>query len=331
MPSLSSILSFAAIISTGFAQLLADGTYIQYGAINANLMWQASGKLSKGRCPFPVKISDCYISTLGASGNLQSTTKPTRTRERREVGMYDSLKSRSILAAMSPAEQRAIADDEDLISYFDAFPEQAVVVDPTRLQKRQVAFCSTTTTGPTTTATGTVGPPTATSTPPPPSPRQRNEFLTWPGAAAGTTWKYTWKTYQSRSTGTTANFFHAWQILRRDACGGPVITLDYTNGQVRINDYARNCLSCAQPLAADVSYWFGKTISHTIQITYGISGSFSYSAYSDTNLRRPLITYQATGDMGSSASLKYGNYRAAVSGIKEAIVYVGDLVQTQLS
>jgi len=34
---------------------------------------------------------------------------------------------------MSPAEQRAIADDEDLVSYFDAFPEQAVVVDPTRL------------------------------------------------------------------------------------------------------------------------------------------------------------------------------------------------------
>jgi len=45
----------------------------------------------------------------------------------------------------------------------------------------------------------------------------------------------------------------AIRILRRDACGGPVITLDYTNGQVRINDYARNCLSCAQPLAADVS------------------------------------------------------------------------------
>jgi len=62
MPSLASILSFAAIISTGFAQLLADGTYIQYGAINPNLMWQASGQLSKGRCPFTVKISDCYIS-----------------------------------------------------------------------------------------------------------------------------------------------------------------------------------------------------------------------------------------------------------------------------
>jgi len=78
-------------------------------------------------------------------------------------------------------------------------------------------------------------------------------------------------------------------------------------------------------------YWFGKTISHTIQVTYGISGSFSYSAYSDGNLRRPLITYQATGDMGSSASLKYGNYRAAVSGISEATAYVGDLVQTRLS
>jgi len=133
---------------------------------------------------------------------------------------------------MSPAERRAIADDEDLISYFDAFPEQAVVADATGLvsfhilhfsktfadtpsrsqQKRQVATCSTKPVPTATaTATGTKPPPTATSTPPPPSPRQRNEFLTWPGAAAGTTWKYTWKSYQTRSSSTTPNFFHAWQ------------------------------------------------------------------------------------------------------------------------
>jgi hypothetical protein len=79
------------------------------------------------------------------------------------------------------------------------------------------------------------------------------------------------------------------------------------------------------------SYWFGKTISHTMTITYGLSGSISYAAYSDTNLRRPLITYSAKGDMGSSASLKFGNYRAAVSGISAATAYVGDLVSTRLS
>ncbi|GAA6062629.1 hypothetical protein JCM10212_000291 [Sporobolomyces blumeae] len=322
------------------AQQLADGTYLQSGSINPNLMWQASGVLSKGRCPIDVKISDCYVSQLASSGNLQSTTKPPTRIRRDGLAAYDPANSRHILAAMSDDERRAIADDDDLDSYFRAFPEQQAdrygYVYGGRLGKRQVATCSTkpvpTSTQTSSTATGTTSPgPTTTPTPPPPSPRQRNEFLTWPGAPAGSTWKYTWKSYQSRSTSTTSNFFHAWQILRRDACGGPVVTLDYTDGQVRIQDFARNCFTCAQPLSPDVQYWFGRTISHTLTITYGLSGSMSYAAYSDSNLRRPLITYSATGDMGSSASLKYGNYRAVVSGISAATAYVGDLTQTRLS
>ncbi|GAA5946341.1 hypothetical protein JCM3765_000203 [Sporobolomyces pararoseus] len=325
-----SLVALSLLSLSTFAQQLADGTYFQSGSISSSLMWQASGPLSRGRCPVAVKISDCYISQLGAGGNLQSTTKPA-TREKREVVNFNATRATRVWAAMSPAEQRAAANDEDLESYFQAFPEQAPS-RVNRLGKRQVQTCSTDV-PPTSTATasGTSSVPTSTPTPKPPSPRQRNEFLTWPGAPAGSTWKYTWKSYQSTGTSTTNNFFHSWQILRRDACGGPVVTLDYQNGQVRIQDYVRGCYTCAQPLAADVSYWFGKTISHQLTITYGLSGSLSYSAYSDSNLRRPLITYQAKGDMGASASLKYGNYRAAVAGITAATAYVGDLTSTRIS
>ncbi|GAA6005151.1 hypothetical protein JCM11491_002595 [Sporobolomyces phaffii] len=319
--------------SLAVAQQLADGSYFQSGSINSNLMWQASGPLSRGRCPIGAKISTCYVSQLGATGNLQSTTKPPAMGRRALAAYNSTTQGDRVWAAMSPAAQRAATDDDDLVSYFQAFPEQAPA-NMNRLGKRQVATCSTdvpptstTSAGPTSTTSGS---PT-TPTPKPPSPRQRNEFLTWPGAPAGSTWRYTWKSYQAPNTSTTASFFHAWQILRRDACGGPVITLDYQNGEVRIEDFVRGCFTCAQPLAAGVKYWFGKTISHTLTITYGLSGSMTYAAFSDTNLRRPLVTYSATGDMGSSASLKFGNYRAYVSGISSATAYVGDLVATRVS
>ncbi|GAA5936179.1 uncharacterized protein JCM15063_002735 [Sporobolomyces koalae] len=357
LSSLSSVLFF----SCAAGQQLADGTYFQSGSINPNLMWQASGTLSHGRCPFAVKISDCYTSNLGAVGNLQSATNPA-SRYRRDLSAYNPAKGDKIWAAMSLAERRAASNDDDLESYFQAFPDQApaqvnrlasrrtfllaaTLADslllPCLKGKRQVATCSTRVTSSSTTSSGstpttsatttTTAAPTVTPKPDPPIPRQRNELLTWPGARAGTTWKYTWKSYQSLNTGTTSLFFHAWQILRRDACGGPVITLDYTNGEVRIQDFVRGCYSCVQPLAAGIHYWFGKTISHTLTITYGLSGSMTYTAYSDSNLRRPLLTYSAKGDMGSSTSLKFGNYRGYSNELTNATAYIGDLVSTQLS
>ncbi|GAA5909609.1 uncharacterized protein JCM6883_004569 [Sporobolomyces salmoneus] len=278
--------------------------------------------------------SDYAPLDTGDSGNLESTTKPASTKARRDVVVFNSTQSDQAWSARRAAEERVAANDEDLDSYFEAFPEQASM-SVSHLVKRQDST-NTTDTLPTSTSTATstasttIDPtPTPTRTP---SPRQRNEFLTWPGAPAGSTWRYTWKSFQSTSTSTTPQFFHAWQILRRDASGGPVLTLGYQNGQVRISDSVRGCSVCAQPFpAAGVAYWFGKTISHTLTITYGLNGSATYSAYSDTNLRRPLITYEAQGDMGSSASLKYGNYRAVVNGISAATAYVGDLVSTRLS
>jgi len=55
-------LALLSLAPLSTAQQLADGTYFQTGSINANLMWQASGPLSRGRCPINVKITDCYVS-----------------------------------------------------------------------------------------------------------------------------------------------------------------------------------------------------------------------------------------------------------------------------
>ncbi|GAA5890591.1 hypothetical protein JCM5296_004307 [Sporobolomyces johnsonii] len=341
----TALVAFAAAIRPATAQQLANGQYFQAGAISSTWMWQASGILSHGRCPFSVSISDCYISNLNATGNLQSTTQANSTtaasNERR------AFSDRSFtLAAMSAPARKAVLDDDDLDAYFEAFPEQAPYRYPSftdlpPLQSKRdvvrnssstttVALTTTVvpTTTTTTTTTTTSAAPSATTTAA--TLRQRNEILSWPGALANTTWQYSWKSFQSRGTSTNPYFFHSWQILRRDAGGGPVVTLDYVQGIVAIQDTVRGCLRCAEPLAPGVAYWFGKTITHYLEITYGLNGSIAYEAFSETNLRRPLISYTATGDMGSSASLKFGNYRRYVVGQSSALAYVGDFTQQRL-
>jgi len=238
------------------------------------------------------------------------------------------------------AESRALLDDEDLDAYFEAFPEQLPYrfpdyatyqggSGPSFKAKRQVQGCgtppsstsalpsSTTTSAPSTTTTAEV------------SPRQRNELFTWPGAVAGQTWRYTWKTYQA-TTSTNYNFHHAWQILRRNGCGGAVITLDYLNGQVVIVDAVRDCKPCVT-FKKGIDAWFNKEVKHDMLITYGLNGSINYKAYTSDSVRIPAIYYRATGDMGSSASLKIGNYRRFVDGQLASSNYIGDFVQTRIS
>lgn len=65
------------------------------------------------------------ISQLGASGNLESTTKPASTKARRDVVVFNSTQSDQAWSARRAAEERVAANDEDLDSYFEAFPEQA--------------------------------------------------------------------------------------------------------------------------------------------------------------------------------------------------------------
>ncbi|GAA5976596.1 hypothetical protein JCM11641_001351 [Rhodosporidiobolus odoratus] len=365
------LVSLALLVDSALAQQLANGNYLQTGTISSTFRWQASGVLSKGRCPISVRasIQDCYISHLDATGNLQETTQAQYLAaiSASSAGTADGAKASgafgvasvgSRTSAARTAEQRALLDDEDLDAYFEAFPEQeqyryeALTRTSTFgsfKAKRQVATCdsdsnstSTSTTatvtvtstrtlqnGSTRTVTSTTAVPTTTEVV---SSRQRNEFLSWPGAVAGTTWKYTWKSYQARGVSTNFNFFHAWQILRRDGCGGPVVTLDYLDGQVVVQDLIVGCKQCAGFNKNFANYWLGWTISHDLTVTYGLNGSISYKAFVGNNLRVPGISYTSTvRDMGSSASIKFGNYRKFVEGQTAATAYVGDFTQTQIS
>lgn len=255
---------------------------------------------------------------------LQSTTGATRKRD------WD-------------AEADAAMYDDHTDSYFEAFPEQldAIHADVMKrsshegleLYKRQVASCTPATSTPTNeTSTGN-----STTVP---VLRQRIEMFSWPGVPAGETWTYNWKSYQAPGINTTSQFFHSWQLLRRDGCSGPVIASDLqtdSNGTpaFSIADYitARRCTGAnggcpSIPMSAIV----GKTMAHTVTVTFGLSGSFNYQLVDAADATAtPLMTYSATGDMGASGSLKFGNYRRAVAGISEVDTYVGDYSAVRLS
>jgi len=190
-------------------------------------------------------------------------------------------------------------------------------------------FVTTTTILSTTTITSVIP---ATTTPT--SPRQRTEMLSWPGAAANETWYYSWKSYQDAATGSGNSFFHTWQLLRRDYCGGPVITFDLVQGQAQINDYvaARACsINKGDCPSVPASQLLGKTLRHTVIVRYGLQGTFEYSVRDVANADTALLTYSAEGDMGASGSIKFGNYRAVVKGNTAAQAYLGDYLATQLS
>ncbi|KAM0751948.1 hypothetical protein T439DRAFT_325130 [Meredithblackwellia eburnea MCA 4105] len=269
---------------------LADGSYYQSGSISAIFRWQSSGQLYSGGCLPKYRIKQYET----AAGMLESTTKPARLLTR----------------SMDPEDLAAMYDD-DLDSYFEAFPEQL----PSELSKRQV-----------TSNCGGGGTGTGNGTTSPPAPRQRIEFLSWPGAVAGTTYTYQWSTYLVNGVVTTNHFFHMWQILRRDACGGPVITLDAKGGKAVISDLVRGCVECT---SIPISQWVGKTVRHVMTVTFGINGAINYRAYDILKPQSSLLTYQATGDMGSSTSIKFGMYRAVYPGNSDARSFVGDYVQTK--
>ncbi|GAA5921539.1 hypothetical protein JCM3775_003095 [Rhodotorula graminis] len=340
-------------VSALTAAYLADGNYYQSGSISNTFRWQASGPLAANRCPRAIVglrwPGSCYTSSLGATGNLQTTTQQqylaavaasssSAAAARKYVALAAS-PSQDPTDSRSEAELRALQDDEDLDAYFEAFPEQEPyrfpnyasfqVGSPSFKAKRQVNGC-----GPPPPST-TVAPPSSTTTSAPSTtttaavtPRQRNELFTWPGAVAGQTWRYTWKSWQA-TTSTNFNFHHAWQILRRDGCGGAVITLDYLNGQVVITDTVRDCKPCAT-FSQGIDAWFNKEITHEMTITYGLSGSIMYTAYVKGSAK-PAIAYRAQGDMGSSASLKIGNYRRSTSGQQASTAYIGAFTQTRLA
>lgn len=233
--------------------------------------------------------------------------------------------------------------DDHTDAYFEAFPEQLEAIhsdvvkrsshEGLELYKRQVASCTPVVTTPTNSST----PGNTTVVP---TLRQRIEMFSWPGVPAGQTWTYNWKSYQSPDTNTTSQFFHSWQLLRRDGCSGPVIGSDLQTGPdgvpaFSIADYvtSRRCTGAngACP-TIPLSTIVGKTVAHTVTVTYGLSGSFNYKVVDAADpTGTALMTYQATGDMGASGSIKFGNYRRYVAGISEVDTYVGDYSATRLS
>jgi len=69
-------------------------------------------------------------------------------------------------------------------------------------------------------------------------------------------------------------------------------------------------------------------------ITYGLNGSINYKAYVPGYSPRasvPAVYYRATGDMGSSASLKIGNYRRSTAGQQASTAYIGAFNATRLA
>ncbi|KAK4053525.1 hypothetical protein OIV83_001693 [Microbotryomycetes sp. JL201] len=175
----------------------------------------------------------------------------------------------------------------------------------------------------TSTATG-VPSPTSTKT-----PRQRIEMLSWPPASAGTTFNYQWKSHLASPATSGYQFFHVMQLLRRVDGGAYVIALSIKNGQVYIDDIARDCGLGSCP-SIPLSTILDRTLQHNATVTWGTTnGSFDYTI-SDALTKVPILTYTAKGYMGDQGSLKYGVYRAYVPGLSDLNNYVGDHVATQL-
>ncbi|KAM0791450.1 hypothetical protein ACM66B_005905 [Microbotryomycetes sp. NB124-2] len=307
--------------------VLNDGTALRSGQISSTLRWQASGDLYEGGCNKAFQIKNCYTLRVGGPGtNLVSTTPAPSSRSRTfETAPDDDV------------DLAAAAEDDDVELYARAFPQHdfAAVGAENLLEKRQVVL----------NCTGGGG--NGTEPPKPPSPRQRIEFLSWPGALAGETWQYKWRTRQS-TTSSSSKFYHIWQILcvsdrhpdfmphdginvalclqttrclRRSSRHARLTQL--LNNNIVIRDNVRKCPSsgCASIPAKS---WFGKTIEHSVTIKFGVEGTLEYVA-TDALLpgSAPLIAYSASGDMGHKTSLKSGIYRASHDGLQPSEMFLG--------
>ncbi|GAA6011956.1 hypothetical protein JCM11491_000116 [Sporobolomyces phaffii] len=345
--------------STNF-HVLADGTSYQSGDITANLRWQSSGLLSAG-CSESIGIEDCYTMSLSATGDLETRSRAATLARRRRSTDAGGGASSIDRGDTNEWETFAAHDDSDLEAY--AAPWNALEAmywsnalgpsSSTRLlggrdsdlRKRQdVKKCDSGTGGG---GSGNNGNGTSTSTPP--APRQRIELFSWPGARAGETWSFTWKSHQG-ATSITSKFFHTWQLLRRDCGGGPIVTLDLKGGKAVVSDSTRGCIDCASIDATQVralSVFVARTIEHHLEVTFGVAGSIDYKAFDVTPTssrdsggvlspataaaaaglnvaRAPVLTYSAYGDLGDQASLKFGQYRAVTPGLRDVTSFVGD-------
>lgn len=153
------------------------------------------------------------------------------------------------------------------------------------------------------------------------SPRQRIELLSWAPAPAGSKWSYSWKSHLGPNVKAGNTFFHIFQLLRRVDDGGAVVTLSLKNGYAIINDVERGCTNCTSVAMSKIS---GRTIRHYLDVTYGTNGTLSYKIVDVSKPGSVLLQYNATGEMGSQSSVKFGAYRAVYYGMSSVTNYVGD-------
>ncbi|ORY72393.1 hypothetical protein BCR35DRAFT_307668 [Leucosporidium creatinivorum] len=282
----------APSLSSRATVLLADGSKMASGQITPTLLWQSSGQFSTGACPGSVRISQCYTMGLSAS--------PTGNLATRSFGHHYHFDNTT-----DPLEFTPILEQEE---------------EDSDLSSRGVSHALLPRAVATNTTTNSTIPITNTTVLIVPSPRQRIEMLSWPPAPAGTSWKYGWRSMLNRGAGSGKTFFHLMQLLRRDASGGAVITLDAKLGNVGIYDAVRGCSNCVSlPMASII----GRTLEHNVTVTYGLNGTFTYQMR-DVVLNTTLLSYTAVGDMGAQGSIKYGAYRATYAGMSSITNFVGD-------
>ncbi|KAF5375908.1 hypothetical protein D9615_008163 [Tricholomella constricta] len=166
--------------------------------------------------------------------------------------------------------------------------------------------------------------PTAHLNPGAATPRQRIEFLS-PGAADGVTQKFKWRYYLSSTVGTSSKFFHLMQLFSRGD-GSPIITLDAVNGQIKIKDYKRDCVTTGCP-SIPLASFTDRTTVHFVTVTYGPNGRMDYVVKDAADQSKMLLRYTVTGQMGSqSTSIKFGAYKATFEGMSAVNAAVGDFV-----
>lgn len=195
------------------------------GRINTKFYWQASGVLVHNGCADEVDIDDCFMTYLNSDGMWEETLEPARR-----------------------LRERAAADDIDEVGGDYTATATASAS----------AEMSTITPAPTVTITEVVASATITVTS---SMRQRTELYSWPAAAAGTRWHYTWRSFQDSATTVGYQFFHQWQLFSRES-DGPIMALNLQHGEASIYDYQRDCNlgddGC--PAGVAIADFLGKTM-----------------------------------------------------------------------
>ncbi|GAA5863520.1 hypothetical protein JCM3774_006510 [Rhodotorula dairenensis] len=156
--------------------------------------------------------------------------------------------------------------------------------------------------------------------------RQRTEILSWPPAAGGEIWSYTWKFHLHPDLPSSSKFFHLTQLFSREASGF-VVALGLVQNKIRISSQLPLLLGqdgnpLPLPEIPAERYW-GRTVLHRCVVQWGSRGSVDYSL-SDAVTGELLLRY-AVHDVHVPAqgSIKFGLYRAHVC--SSASAAVGDI------